>query len=330
MKVLVTGATGFVGSHLTRRLARDGHAVRILTRASDPPASVTGVPLEVARGDVTDPSAVDRAVRGVEAVYHLASNFRQVGASASASHAVHVQGTVHIVEAALRHGVRRLVHCSTGGIHGPSTNGPLTEDAPYRYARWNIYETTKAEADQLVLRAAAERKLPAVVVRPAIVYGPGDRRLLKLFKAIAKRRFVMLGSGQVKYHLAYVEDVVDGMLLCGDRKAAVGEAFILAGAQCPTLQEVVSLIAGTLNVSVPSWRLPLAPFYAAGYLCEVACKPLGIEPPLHRRRVEIFRSHRAFDISKAQRVLGYAPRISPEEGIRRTVRWYQEQGWLNG
>ena len=330
MKVLVTGATGFVGSHLTRRLVQDGHTVRILARPGSRLEQFDGLPVDIVPGDITDNAAVDRAAAGVERIYHLAAVFRQAGASDEVYRQVNIEGTQYVIDAALRHGVARLVHCSTVGVHGPATNGPITEDAPYRYAQWNVYEATKAEAEQLVLRAAAERKLPATVVRPAIIYGPGDLRLLKLFQAIAKRRFIMLGNGQVRYHLVYVEDVVEGLLLCGDREAAVGEAFILAGPECPTLQQVVSRIAQTLQVSVPPFRLPLTPFYAAGYLCELACKPLGFEPPLHRRRVDVFRSSRVFDISKARRVLGYAPRVDSGEGIRRTAQWYREQRRLNG
>ena len=330
MRALVTGATGLVGSHLTRRLVQDGHAVRILARPASHVEHLQDLPIEIVRGDVTDADAVDRAAAGVEAIYHLASNFRQAGAGLSASRAVHVQGTAHVVRAALAHRVQRLVHCSTGGVHAPSTNGALTEDAPYHAPDGNAYEATKVEAEQLVFRAAAEEGLPAAVIRPGIVYGPGDRRLLKLFRAIAKRRFVMFGEGRNAYHLAYVDDVIDGMVLCGTRPEAIGQAFFLAGAACPTLEQVITLIARAVGAKPPSWRLPVGPIDTAARLCEAACRPLGIAPPLTRRRVDFFRVSRILDISKARRLLGYAPQVDLAEGIRRTARWYREQGWLNG
>ncbi len=329
MTVLVTGGAGFIGSRLARRLSEAGHAVRILTRRADPGPGLRGVPVEVARGDVADAEAVERAVRGAETVYHLAGAFQGVKATAEYQR-TNVEGTRRMVEAALRHGVKRFVHCSTCGVHGPARNGPIAEAAPFRYAPWNAYETSKAQGERLVMQAARERGLAASVARPAIVYGPGDRRLLKLFTAIATRRFVLLGDGRPAYHLAYVDDVVDGMLLCGTRPEAVGEAFLLAGGACPTVGEVASLIARALGVALPAWRLPAGPFYAAGVLCELACRPLGIEPPLSRRRVEFFTSHRIFDITKAKDRLGYAPRVSPEEGIRRTAQWYRDQGLLDG
>lgn len=329
MTVLVTGATGFIGSRLARRLAGAGHAVRILTRGADAEPRLSGCPIEVVQGDVADPESVERAVQGVEALYHLAGAFQGVKSSGEYRR-VNVEGTRHVVEAALRHGVKRFVHCSTSGVHGPSLNGPIAEDAPFRHAPWNLYEATKAEGERLVMRAAHEQGLPASVARPGIVYGPGDRRLLKLFRTIAKGKFLMLGDGRPTYHLAYVDDVVDGMLLCGSRPEAVGEAFLLAGEECPTVGEVVALIARAVGAPLPAWRVPAGPVYAAGYLCELACRPLGLEPPLSRRRVEFFTKSRSFDIGKAKRRLGYAPLVGPEEGIRRTVRWYQEQGWLNG
>ncbi len=327
MTVLVTGATGFVGSHLVRRLAADGHAVRILARSSARAELFGGLGVDVVLGDVTDSAAVNRAVAGIEVVYHLAGAFQGVKSDAEYRQ-VNVEGTRHVVEAALHHRVQRLVHCSTCGVHGPTVNEPITEDSPLRYAPWNLYEATKAEGEQLVLRAAAECGLSAAVVRPAVIYGPGDLRLLKLFRAIAKRRFVMLGSGRVRYHLVYVEDVVEGLLACAAHPRAVGEAFLVAGPECPTLNEVVAWIAGAVGVPRPRWHMPVGPVYAAGFLCEQLCKPLKIAPPLHRRRVEVFRADRAFDISKARRMLGYEPQVDARTGIERTAVWYREGGLL--
>ena len=329
MNVLVTGATGFVGIHLTRRLVQDGHAVRILARSAASASRVSALEAEVVIGDVTDPAAIDCAVAGAEIVYHLAGAFQGVRADAQYWR-VNVDGTRYVIEAALRHGVRRLVHCSTSGVHGPSTNGPLTEESPLAHSPWNLYEVTKAAGERLVLSAAREHGLDAVVFRPAAIYGPGDLRLLKLFRAIAKRRFVMLGDGQPQYHTVYIDDLIDGILQCAGRPEALGEAFILAGPRATSIQELVETIAEAVGTSVPRWRLPVGPVYAAGVLCEWACKPLKIAPPLHRRRVDFFRYHRLFDSAKAKRLLGYAPQVDLQTGIERTARWYQEEGWLNG
>lgn len=328
MKVLVTGATGFLGSHLTRRLAEQGHAVRALALDARHFDQFQGRSVEYIPGDVGDADVLDRAVGGVDLIYHLAAAQTRVGAGKAVYWRTNVEGTRHLIDAVLRHRVARLVHCSTAGVTGSATNGPMTEETPYRPDPWNLYTTTKTEGEKLVRRAIADRGLPAVIFRPPVIYGPGDLKLLKLFRALANQRFVMVGSGQTSYHMVYIDDLIDGILLCGTRAEALGQTFILAGAECTTLERVVALIAKTVGVTVPRWRLPVGPVFAAGYACELLCRPLGIEPPLHRRRVECFVASRAFDISKARGVLGYAPRMDVVTGIRRTAWWYRDHGYL--
>ena len=165
-------------------------------------------------------------------------------------------------------------------------------------------------------------------MRPGPIYGEGDLRFLKLYRAIDRGVFVMIGSGTPKLHLVHIDDLVDGILLCSNSGAAIGEVFILAGPRAPTLNEIVRDIAQSLGVAAPRWRVPVWPVKAAGLLCESICIPLRIEPPLHRRRVAFFTHHREFDCSKAERLLGYAPQVSPAEGIARTAQWYRSAGYL--
>jgi nucleoside-diphosphate-sugar epimerase len=167
-----------------------------------------------------------------------------------------------------------------------------------------------------------------VIARPSGIYGPGDRRLLKLFRGIARRTFVTLGTGTIFYHLTYVDDLVEGFRLCGEVPAAAGRTYILAGGEVTRLDELVKRIAHAARVAPPALRLPVWPFWLAGAACEAVCVPLGIEPPLYRRRVDFFTKSRAFDISRARRELGYAPQVGLDEGIRLTLDWYRAQGWL--
>jgi nucleoside-diphosphate-sugar epimerase len=167
-----------------------------------------------------------------------------------------------------------------------------------------------------------------VIVRPTGIYGPGDRRLLKLFRGVARRRFVTLGRGEIFYHLTHVDDLAEGFRLCGEHPAAAGRTYILAGPEVTTLNELVRLIAEEAGVAPPGLHLPVWPFWMAGAACEAVCVPLGIEPPLYRRRVDFFTKSRAFDITRARTEIGYAPRVGLREGIRRTLAWYREQGWL--
>jgi nucleoside-diphosphate-sugar epimerase len=167
-----------------------------------------------------------------------------------------------------------------------------------------------------------------VIVRPTGIYGPGDRRLFKMFGAIARGRFLMLGRGRNFYHLTYVEDLCAGFELCGTVPAARGRTYILGGGEVTTLDELVRITAEVAGRKPPRVRLPVWPVWAAGALCEAVCAPLRISPPLYRRRVDFFRKSRAFDISRARRELGYAPSVGLREGIRRTLGWYREHGWI--
>jgi nucleoside-diphosphate-sugar epimerase len=166
------------------------------------------------------------------------------------------------------------------------------------------------------------------VVRPTGIYGPGDRRLLKLFRGVARRRFVILGSGQIYYHLTYIDDLVEGFRLCGEVPAAAGRTYILAGGEVTTLNELVSRIAAQAGVKPRGWRLPVWPFWLAGAICEGICVPLGIEPPIFRRRVAFFTKNRWFDTSRARAELGYAPQVGLRDGIRRTLESYRGLGWV--
>jgi nucleoside-diphosphate-sugar epimerase len=210
-------------------------------------------------------------------------------------------------------------------VHGDIEHPPANEDAPLRPG--DVYQETKLEGEAAARQAAAETGLPVVIARPTGIYGPGDRRLLKLFRGVARRRFFVLGSGQIYYHLTYIDDLVEGFRLCGETPAAAGRTYILAGGEVTTLDELVALIALEAGVKPFGVHLPVWPFWAAGALCEVLCSPFGIEPPLYRRRVDFFTKSRAFDISRARTELGYEPRIGLREGIRRTLEWYRAAGW---
>jgi nucleoside-diphosphate-sugar epimerase len=166
------------------------------------------------------------------------------------------------------------------------------------------------------------------VFRPLGIYGPRDTRFLKLFRGLKHRRFVMIGDGSTLYHMTYIDDLCQGIELCGTRPEALGEVFILGGDHHVTLNELIASVARAVESSGPRMRVPMWPVMAAAHVCEKVFRPLGIEPPLYPRRVEFFSKDRAADISKARRLLGYAPRVNLDEGTRRTARWYAEQNLL--
>jgi len=323
--ILVTGATGFTGGSLARRLAAQGASVRALVRDRAKARSLEAQGIDVRVGQLTSRNDVVAAARGCEQIHHIAAVFRTAGHPDSYYREVNVGGTQNVLEAARRVGCERVVHCSTGGVHGHIANPPAGESYPF--GPGDIYQRTKLEAE-LAAAAAASRGQSVVIVRPGPIYGEGDLRFLKLYRAVARGMFVMIGSGRPKLHMVHIDDLVDGILLCSTSAAAPGEVFILAGPEAPTLNEIVRHIAHSLGVKEPRWRVPVWPVKAAGLLCESICVPLRIDPPLHRRRVAFFTHHREFDCSKAVRLLGYAPKVSPAEGIARTAEWYRAAGYL--
>jgi dihydroflavonol-4-reductase len=343
LRVLVTGAAGFTGGHLARTLADRGDHVRALVRpGSDPGRSIThsgSQPgsdrgrsitqcdrLEVVSGDVRSADDMRRATEGVEVVYHIAAVYRQAGLPESEYRAVNATAVRTVIEAAKSGGVRRVVHCSTVGVHGDIERPPATEDAPFRPG--DIYQETKLEGERIARASERDTGVEVVIARPTGIYGPGDRRLLKLFGGVARRRFVTLGSGRIFYHLTYIDDLVEGFRLCATVPAAAGRTYILAGDEVTTLNELVGVIAEEAHVPSPRMHLPVWPFWIAGALCEAVCAPLGIEPPIYRRRVDFFTKSRAFDITRARTELGYLPKVGLHEGIRRTLEWYRRESLL--
>jgi nucleoside-diphosphate-sugar epimerase len=326
--VLVTGATGFIGSALVRRLRQRGDRVVALVRD---PAKLTELELEVdevREGDITDDAAVRRAVAGVAKVYAVAGTFREPNLSDEDYRRINVEAAATIVREAAAAGVGRVVHCSTCGVHGNVPRGELmAEDGPMNGV--GIYEETKAAGAEAALRLGRELGVEVSVIRPTPVYGPGDTRLLKLFKMADTDRPMILGSGENGYHLVFIEDLVEAFLLAADRPEAAGRSYLIGGGEVPTLNELFAALGEVFGrESVQPRRLPAGPFVVAGALCESVCRPLGIDPPIYRRRVEFFTNHRAFDISRARGDLGYAPQVSMKEGLRRTAAWYRDQGML--
>jgi nucleoside-diphosphate-sugar epimerase len=326
-RVLVTGAAGFTGVSLALSLAAAGHHVRGLVRTRERLAALEKAGIHTVVGDIRNPAVIQEAIRGIDTVYHLAAVYRRAGVPDSEYREVHVDATRQLIELSAAAGVRRFVHCSTVGVHGSvSGDAPATEDAPFDPG--DIYQLTKLEGERAAIETAELTGVPLTVIRPGPIYGPGDRRLLKLIGGVARRRFALLGDGSPRFQMVYIDDLTAGFRLAAESPAAAGRVYILTGNEAPTLQELVHEIAGVAQVKSPPFRLPVWPFWLAGAVCEAVCIPFGVEPPIYRRRVKFFTSNRWFDTSRARTELGFAPKVSLREGLRRTLDSYRQLGWV--
>jgi nucleoside-diphosphate-sugar epimerase len=326
MKILVTEGTGFAGGHLCERLVSSGYSVKALVHDPNRSLELQKLGMELALGDLRDRGSLANAMEGVDLVYNIAAIYRKPNPTRKELWDTNVLGTKNMLEASINAGVKRFVHCSTVGVNGHIKNPPANEETPY--APGDYYQESKVEAEKIVFQYMHEGNISCVICRPCGLYGPKDLRFLQLFKAIKNGVFFMVGSGEVSYHMIYIDDLVDGLLLCGTKQEAIGNVYILGGETPVTLNELVRLIAEVLGVPPPRLRVPFAPVYIASILCEWMSKPFGIEPPLYRRRVDFFRKQRAFDISKAKRELNFQPKTDLKTGIRLTAEWYKNEGLL--
>ncbi len=326
--VLVTGAAGFTGKALAMRLAAEGFRVRGTIRpgGNRDTQELAAAGIEVIESDIGSREDCDRAVAGCGAVFNIAAMFRRANAPDAEYDLINRQGVINLIEAAARAGVEKIVHCSTIGVCGHIENPPADETTPYNPG--DIYQRSKVAGEKAALEAFRSGKIRGTVVRPASIYGPGDLRLLKLFRMIAKRRLVVFGSGKPMFHTVYIDDLVEGFMRAMDTREADGDVFIVAGESYVPLNTLFAMIASTLGVPPPRLHVPAWPVQFLGTIVESICIPFGINPPIYRRRVDFFTKSRAFDISKAKRILGYQPVVSLEEGIRRTAQWYKSENLL--
>ncbi len=325
--VLVTGATGFTGVHLVRTLCETGAEVRAIVRESSNLDAIKDLPITFYRGDVYDEAVCRDAAAGAHYVFHVAAAFREAKIDDSIYHRVHVESTQYLTKACLENdGFKRFIHVSTAGVHGHIENPPGDENSPI--APGDEYQKTKVEAEDWVLAFAKETGLPLTVVRPNAIYGPGDRRLLKVFKMAKMPVVPVLGIGcKNLYHLVHVTDLVDFMIHASQKEETLGEVYLCGADEAIRLVDMIDRIAQRLGTKPRILRLPVTPFFWAGDICEAICKPLGIEPPIYRRRVAFFTKDRAFTTAK-MRSTGYENQYTNEQGIDDLTDWYVKEGWL--
>ena len=323
MSALVTGATGFIGSHLVPRLLEKGCKVRCLVREASALEKLDGLDVEFFPGNLSDPRSLGRAVRGVDYVFHLAGLTKT--RKSHEFYDVNARGTENLVEAAVREnpGLKKFVYVSSHAAAGPSFNGgPLTEEKePHPVSD---YGRSKLMGEKAVL--GRSNILPVVILRPTAVYGPGDRDLYLFFKAIKKGIFPYWGAG--RYSLLYVEDLVEGIIAAAEAAPgkSAGKVFFLSDGNVYTNNEIAETIAAALSAHPLKLPLPRFLLSAAAAFSAIAGKDSGI---INRDKLrEMGFPNWCCDPGRAVREIGFLPKITLKEGAKWTVNWYRIHQWL--
>jgi nucleoside-diphosphate-sugar epimerase/SAM-dependent methyltransferase len=329
MKILITGGTGFIGSRLALKCLEKGNNVRIFSQVNNTAEAenkkmLEAEGVEVILGSVTNKDLVFEITHHVDIVYHLAAVQHEANVPDQVFRDVNVIGTKNLLDACLDSEVRRFVHGSTIGVYG-NLDGQIDEESSCNPD--NIYGITKLEGENLSL--SYKDKIPLVIIRISETYGPGDRRLLKLFKLINKNSFFMIGQGKNLHQLIFIDDLVEGLLSASVSEKAMGEIILLVGKTPISTNDIVKKIADNLNARILGFKAPLLPFVVLAWMMETVFKPVGIQPPLHRRRIDFFRKSFSFSSKKASDLLSFKPKVNFRQGVDKTVNWYREKGLLN-
>lgn len=316
MRVLITGAGGFIGSYLVKQELGRGHKV---TAVDVNLSRLRGIDqdgnLHLIEADFRDRNALDSCLPNHDICFHLASAHLETGVGEDFFWKVNVDGTAEFVERCYQAGIERFIHCSSVGVFGEVTQ-PLTDEEGECNPEIP-YEKSKLAGEQAVIEFSNRTGYPVVAIRPSWVYGPGCPRTMKLVRTIEKGRFFYVGSGQNLRHPIYIDDMVTGFELAAYHPNASGEVFIMAGPRAVTLQELVEGIAACSGVSAPSLRLPLPLVDAGCYMLEASFGVIGRQAPFTRRSLKFFTGSSSFSTRKAKEVLGFQPRVDLQEGLER-------------
>lgn len=326
MQVLITGGTGLLGRHLVPELQQRGHELRMLALPGENTAWLEERRIDVHRGDIRQAETLTDAMRGVDAVVHMAA-MMGVWRPLDDYRAVNVHGTENVCRSALKAGVRRLVHISSWTVYGMNLGSPATEDMPLRPLN-EPYALTKTEGDRLVQRLIVDEGLPAVIVRPGTFFGPGDRlHFGRIADRIRDGSWITIGSGKNALPFVYVTDVVQGLVLALECERAAGRAYNITNDHPLSQSETWCAIADEIGSRPPRVRVPYGPLFAAGYAAEQLARVTrsSRQPPVTRLGVMLFGGDNRHSIDKARSELGFAPRVALRDGIGLAAEWYRAQ-----
>lgn len=325
-KVLVTGGTGFVGSHLVDRLLEQGKAVRCLVRRSSNLKYLKDPQLELVTGGLDESTDWQAAFADVETVYHIAgvTFARRAQDYFTANH----QGTETIIAAAIKHRnqLKKFVHISSLAAVGPGEKDkPVNENTPP--APITPYGRSKLMGEEAALTAVDF--FPVTVVRPPAVYGPRDYALYELFKSIAKGLSPSIGNYDKQISLVHVADLVDGMILAAETEAANGRTYFISSAEVYSYKALIEMLAGIFDRRVRSFAIPRPLAYAVAAVAEIGAAVTRKPPVINRDKVtDLSQVCWGCSIERARQELGYQPGVPIAQGLRQTIDWYKNEGWL--
>ncbi len=338
MKSLVTGANGFIGSHLVESLLADGIATRAFIQTGTAIPSITNPGIEIVRGDVMDIQSLKNALSGIDIVYHLAAISKfDANRPDEEYHSINVIGTRNVLEACREMGVKKIIYTSSIEAVGPSRDGKALAEETKPSPR-NIYGESKLAGEKLMKKYHTNYGMDTIIVRPPMTYGPGDTILFRrLFKIISKGYYPVVGNGKTLSEFCYVKNQVFGIKLAGE-KGKAGETYFISDERPYSIEEIIKKIAGELGVNIRIVHLPISVALSIGFFLELLSKIFRFYPfviketgraPFSRKTVEWTSKNCMFcDTSKAKRELGYKPPYNLDEGIKQTVSWYKEKGFL--
>lgn len=322
MKNLVTGATGFVGSHIAERLIKEGEEVIALVRKTSNVGFLSGIGVKFVYGDINDLESVKKAMQGIDIVYHSAA-LADEWISPKEARRVNVDGTRNLLDAAREAKVKRFVFISSLAVLGMRDHHGTPADAPY-HKTGDSYIDTKIDSEQLAMDYYNKYGLPVTVVRPGFVFGPRDNKLIpRLTERLKKRQFMFVGSGKNKINAVYVENLADAIISAARSEKAVGQKYNVTNDSGMTLEGLVHSIVDIWKLDTPRKHIPKFMAYLVCHiLTALARLAKAKEPPyITKTRIKFLCLNLDFDIKKTKDDLGYNPRISIEDGLRRTKEW---------
>lgn len=326
-KMLVTGGTGFTGSALVKRLISKGNEVIVLDNQKGiMHDDLVKLGAKISIGSIADKELVTKCVAGCDIVFHLAAAFRKVNLPKSVYYDTNVTAMRQLLEICKAENVRKIVYCSTQGVHGNVDNPPGDETTPIEPE--DYYQVTKYQGEEVAAEFIKDG-MDITTLRPTAIYGPGDPgRFLMLFKRVKSGMFPFFGNGQALYHPLYIENFVDAFELAAEKPEGKGQTYLIADEKFYHIKDIVMLIDKIMKTNAKIIYFPFWPLYAIATVVEILYKPLPWDPPIFRRRADWFRQNRAFKIDKAKNELGYNPKVGLEEGLTKTYEWYRDNGYL--